>query len=280
MTIEATLLLNDGNAMPRVGFGVWRMSEEEAESALSTALEVGYRSIDTAALYHNEPACGRAIARSGIPRQELFVTTKLDNVDHGRDRVADAFERSRENLGLEFVDLFLIHWPIPKKGLYVETWQAMEALLKNGLARSIGVSNFKPHHLQSLAEVSAVVPAVNQIELNPYLTQEAARSYDAEHGIVTEAWAPLAVGEVLEDETIVEIAGRIGRTPAQVILRWHLQLGNVVIPKSVRRERMEENIAVFDFSLADVDVDAITALHRDRGSGLDPDTYNPGVLVE
>jgi 2,5-diketo-D-gluconate reductase A len=275
MQIENAVQLNDGHAMPRVGFGVWRMSEDEAEAAVATALEVGYRSIDTAALYRNEPACGRAIEASGLSRDEIFVTTKLDNDDHGKDRVLDAFERSRENLGLDYVDLFLIHWPIPKKGLYVETWVAMEKLLEKGVVRSIGVSNFKGHHLDKLAEASEVVPAVNQIELNPYLTQVETRGYDADHGIVTEAWAPLAVGEILANETIAEISTRVGRSPAQVILRWHLQLGNVVIPKSVRRERMQENIEVFDFDLTDGDLEAILALHCDGGSGLDPDTYNP-----
>jgi 2,5-diketo-D-gluconate reductase A len=275
MTIEKTVQLNDGNAMPRVGFGIWRMDEEEAEAAVATALEVGYRSIDTAALYENEPACGRAIAASGLARDEIFVTTKLDNVDHGKDRVAGAFERSRENLGLEYVDLYLIHWPIPKLGLYVETWKAMEGLVEKGVVRSIGVSNFKAHHLESLAEVSEVVPAVNQIELNPYLTQAETRAYDTEKGIVTEAWAPLAVGEVLENEVIAGIAARVERSPAQTILRWHLQIGNVVIPKSVRRERMEENLAVLDFELTGEDVEAISALHRNGGSGLDPDVYNP-----
>lgn len=251
------------------------MSEDEAEAAVGTALEVGYRSIDTAALYRNEQACGRAIAASGLPRGEVFVTTKLDNDDHGKDRVSDAFERSRENLGLDYVDLYLIHWPIPKKDLYVETWVAMEKLVAKGVVRSIGVSNFKPHHLERLSEASEVVPAVNQIELNPYLTQAETRGFDTEKGIVTEAWAPLAVGEVLENEVIAGIAMRVGRTPAQVILRWHLQLGNVAIPKSVRRERMRENIEVFDFQLTGDDVEAISALHCDGGSGLDPDTYNP-----
>lgn len=275
MNDDPTVKLNTGKEMPRVGFGVWRMSEEEAEASVAAALEAGYRSIDTAALYNNEPAVGRALAASGIPREELFVTTKLDNVDHGADRVQDAFERSRENLGLDYVDLYLIHWPIPKKDLYVETWQAMEALVGRGIAKSIGVSNFKPHHLQRLSEASEIVPAVNQVELNPYITQDETRRFDSEHGIATEAWAPLAVGEVLADPVITAIAERVERTPAQVILRWHLQLGNVVIPKSVRAERMRENIELFDFSITDHEVKAITALNCNGGSGLDPDTYNP-----
>ena len=261
--------------MPRVGFGVWRMNEEEAESSVATALDVGYRSIDTAALYRNEPAVGRAIKSSGLPRDEIFVTTKLDNVDHGGDKVADAFERSRKNLDLEYVDLYLIHWPIPKKDLYMETWLAMEELVDRGVVRAIGVSNFKPHHLQRLFDGSQTVPAVNQIELNPYITQDEVRRFDSEHGIATEAWAPLAVGEVLADSVITAIAARVERTPAQVILRWHLQLGNVVIPKSVRAERMRENIELFDFSITDHEVEAITALNCGGGSGLDPDTYNP-----
>lgn len=269
------MTLNNGVEIPRVGFGVWRMSEEETEPAVAAALEAGYRSIDTAALYENEPAVGRAIRASGLPREEVFVTTKLDNNAHGRDLALKAFEESQAKLDLDYVDLYLIHWPLPKKDLYVETWQALETLLEQKVVRAIGVSNFRPHHLQRLFDNSDVVPALNQIELNPYLIQEESREFDTEHGIATEAWAPLAVGGVIEEPVVKGLAERYERTPAQIILRWHLQLGNVIIPKSVRPERMRENLALFDFELDDEAIAAISALHCNGGSGLDPDTYNP-----
>jgi diketogulonate reductase-like aldo/keto reductase len=271
------IILNNGVEMPQLGFGVWQVPDDGAESAVATALEAGYRSIDTAAIYGNEEGVGKAVAASGIPREDLFITTKLWNRDHGYDSTLRALDVSLDKLGLEYVDLYLIHWPLPSRGTFVETYRAFEKLHADGRARAIGVSNFLPEHLRTLIDATAVIPAVNQIELHPHLQQHAAREYHAEQGIATEAWSPLGQGKgLLEVPAIVAIAQKHGRTPAQVVLRWHLQLGNIVIPKSVTPARIRENIEVFDFSLDTEDMAAISALNEDRRLGPDPATFNLG----
>ncbi|AWE53278.1 MULTISPECIES: aldo/keto reductase [Streptomyces] len=269
------IILNNGVEMPQLGFGVWQVPDDEAERAVATALEAGYRSIDTAAIYGNETGTGKAVAASGVPREDVFVTTKVWNSDHGYDSTLRAFDTSVEKLGLEYVDLYLIHWPTPARGTYVDTYKAFEKLLADGRVRAIGVSNFLPEHLERLIEETSVVPAVNQIELHPHLQQHASRDFHAAHGIATEAWSPLGSGKgLLEVPAIVAIARKHGRTPAQVVLRWHLQIGNVVIPKSVTPSRIKENIDVFDFSLDDEDLAAISALNEDRRLGPDPAEFN------
>ncbi|KUL74867.1 MULTISPECIES: aldo/keto reductase [unclassified Streptomyces] len=269
------IILNNGVEMPQLGFGVWQVPDDEAEQAVAAALEAGYRSIDTAAIYGNETGTGKAVAASGVPREDVFVTTKVWNSDHGYDSTLRAFDTSLERLGLEYVDLYLIHWPTPARGTYVDTYKAFEKLLADERVRAIGVSNFLPEHLERLIEETSVVPAVNQIELHPHLQQHASREFHAEHGIATEAWSPLGSGKgLLEVPAIVAIAQKHGRTPAQVVLRWHLQLGNVVIPKSVTPARIKENIEVFDFSLDDEDLAAISALNEDRRLGPDPAEFN------
>jgi diketogulonate reductase-like aldo/keto reductase len=269
------IILNNGVEMPQLGFGVWQVPDDEADQAVATALEAGYRSIDTAAIYGNEEGTGKALASSGIVRQDLFVTTKLWNSDQGYDSTLRAFDTSLEKLGLDYVDLYLIHWPMPAKGTYIDTYKAFEKLYADGRAKSIGVSNFPAEDLDKLIAATSVIPAVNQIELHPHLQQHAAREYHAEQGIATEAWSPLGQGRgLLEVPAIVAIAQKHGRTPAQVVLRWHLQLGNVVIPKSVTPSRIKENIDVFDFSLDTEDIAAISALNEDRRRGPDPATLN------
>ncbi|GGP52905.1 diketogulonate reductase-like aldo/keto reductase [Streptomyces calvus] len=271
------ITLNNGVEMPQLGFGVWQVPDDEAETAVATALEAGYRSIDTAAIYGNEEGTGRAIARSGVAREDLFVTTKLWNSEQGYDSTLRSFDTSLAKLGLDYVDLYLIHWPTPKRDLYVETYKAFEKLHADGRIRAIGVSNFLPEHLERLIGETSVVPAVNQIELHPHLQQHEAREYHAEQGIATEAWSPLGSGKgILEIPAIVAIAQKHGRTPAQVVLRWHLQLGNVVIPKSVTPSRIEENIDVFGFSLDAEDLAAISALNEDRRLGSHPAEFNAG----
>ncbi|MEU6512924.1 aldo/keto reductase [Streptomyces sp. NPDC046978] len=271
------IILNNGVAMPQLGFGVWQVPDDEAQSAVATALEAGYRSIDTAAIYGNEEGVGRAVAASGIPRKDLFVTTKLWNADHGYDPALRALDVSLEKLGLEYVDLYLIHWPLPSRGKYVETYQAMEKINAEGRANAIGVSNFLPEHLRTLIAHTSLIPAVNQIELHPHMQQHAAREYHAQQGITTEAWSPLGQGRgLLEIPAIIAIAQKHNRTPAQIVLRWHIQLGNVVIPKSVTPVRIWENIEVFDFSLDTEDMAAISALNEDRRLGPDPATFGVG----
>lgn len=271
------IILNNGIEMPQLGFGVWQVPDDEAEQAVATALESGYRSIDTAAIYGNEEGTGKAIATSGIPREDLFVTTKLWNSDQGYDSTLRAFDTSLEKLGLDYLDLYLIHWPLPSRGKYIDTYKAFEKLYSDGRVKAIGVSNFYPEYLEKLIEATSVIPAVNQIELHPQLQQHAAREYHAQQGIATEAWSPLGSGKgLLEVPAIVAIAQKHNRTPAQIVLRWHIQQGNVVIPKSVTPSRIRENIDVFDFSLDAEDIAAISALNEDRRLGPDPATFDMG----
>ena len=274
MTTVPTLTLNNGVQIPQLGFGVWQVPNDEVAAAVRTALAAGYRSIDTAAIYGNEEGTGQAIADAGIARDDLFVTTKLWNSEQGYDSTLAAFDESLRKLRLEQVDLYLIHWPCAGQDRYVDTWRAMERLYAEGRIRAIGVSNFHEHHLQRLFDETGTVPAVNQIELHPYLVQADIRKFGEQHDIRTEAWSPLAQGgDVLTDATVVGLAEKYDRTPAQVILRWHLQLGNVVIPKSVTPARIVQNIDVFDFELAPDDVAAIEALDRGHRTGPDPDVF-------
>ena len=274
MTAVPTITLNDGVEIPQLGFGVFQVPPEDTKKATLEALEVGYRHIDTAEMYGNEKGVGEAVAESGIPRDQIFVTSKLNNTFHAREAALGAFDQTLETLGFETLDLFLIHWPLPAVGDYVETWKAMEEMKASGRVRSIGVSNFQPAHLQRLFDETETVPSVNQIEVHPYLTNEVARAFNTEHGIFTEAWSPIAQGAVLTDPVITAIADRVSRTPAQVTLRWHIQRGDIVFPKSVTRSRVEENFALFDFELTDADLAAISGLNRDERTGPDPDTFN------
>jgi 2,5-diketo-D-gluconate reductase A len=270
-----TLDLNDNHQIPQLGFGVFLVPPEEAAAAVSHALKTGYRSVDTAAAYRNERGVGEAIRASGLDRSEIFVTTKVWNNHQGREEARQAFEKSLERLGDDYVDLYLIHWPAPGQDKYVETWETLVELNKDGRARSVGVSNFRVADLELIIEATGVTPAVNQIELHPRFQQSELRAFHAEHGIATESWSPLGRGGLLDDETIVGIASRHERTPAQVILRWHLQLGLIVIPKSVTPSRIEENFGVFDFELTDDDMAAIAALDSPDGRiGPDPAEFN------
>lgn len=274
MSNVPTITLNNGVEMPQLGFGVWQVPPQEAATAVTTALEAGYRSIDTAAAYENEEGVGRALAESGLPRDEVFVTTKLWNAEQGYDSTLRAFDASLARLGLDVVDLYLIHWPMPQVDKYVDTWRAFEKIYSEGRARAIGVSNFQPAHLNRLNELGGTVPAVNQIELHPRLQQAELRAFHARHGIATEAWSPLAQGALLGHETITALAERHGKTPAQIVLRWHLHLGNIVIPKSVTPERIRQNLDVFDFELSDDEIAQIGALDDGTRTGPDPDTFN------
>jgi 2,5-diketo-D-gluconate reductase A len=270
-----TIRLNNGVEIPQLGFGVYQVPPEDTADTVATALEVGYRHIDTAEMYRNEKGVGEAVVRSGIDRGELFVTSKLNNGSHRRDDALRAFDQSLADLGFEYLDLFLIHWPLPGIDVdYVETWKALEEIYAGGRCRAIGVSNFQPHHLRRLFGETEVRPAVNQIEVHPYLAQDDVRAFDADHEIVTEAWSPIAQGKVLGDPAITAIAERLGRTPAQVALRWHVQRGDVVFPKSSSRERMQENFDLFDFELSTGDMATLTGLDRGERTGPDPDTFN------
>jgi 2,5-diketo-D-gluconate reductase A len=270
------ITLNDGRAIPQLGFGVFQIKPAETVAATALALEIGYRHIDTAEMYGNEREVGQAVARSGVPREEVFVTSKLNNGFHRPDDARRAFDRTLAALGFDYVDLFLIHWPLPTlyDGDFVATWQTLIEFQRDGRARSIGVSNFQPHHLDRLADETDVIPAVNQIEIHPYLTQEAVRTFDADHGIATEAWSPIAQGLVLDDPVIVSVAADVERSPAQVVLRWHVQRGDIVFPKSVTDSRVRENFEIFDFELGNDAMGAITGLNRNERTGPDPDTFD------
>ncbi|EOD58801.1 aldo/keto reductase [Amycolatopsis vancoresmycina] len=275
MTSVPVIELNNGVRMPQLGYGVFQVPDDETAAVVKTALETGYRSIDTAAVYGNEKGVGQAIAESGIARDELFVTTKLWNSAQGYDSTLKAFDDSMAKLGLEQLDLYLIHWPTPERGKFVDTWKAFEKLYADGRVRAIGVSNFQPAHLERLMDAANVVPAVNQVELHPYLQQPEVREFDTKNGIATEAWSPLAKGgSLLGDPVVAELAVKHSRTPAQIVLRWHLQLGNVVIPKSVTPSRIEENFDLFGFTLTEEELDSLTPLDRGERTGPDPDTFN------
>lgn len=272
MTSIPTLTLNDGTSIPQLGFGVFKVDPQETERIVAEALELGYRHIDTAAIYGNEEGVGRALASAGIPRDELYVTTKLWNDDQGRQSAPAALDRSLEKLGLDAVDLYLIHWPVPRQDRYVESWEAMQELQATGRTRSIGVSNFLVPHLERLLEAAEVIPAVNQIELHPYHQQPAVTAFGTQHGIATEAWGPLGQNKypLLELPVITGAAEAHGVTPAQIVLRWHLDRGHIVFPKSASRARIASNIDVFGFELTDDERDAITSLERAGRVGGDP----------
>jgi 2,5-diketo-D-gluconate reductase A len=275
MTEVPMITLNNGVQIPQFGFGTFQIDPQQTKEATLTALEIGYRHIDTAQMYGNERQVGEAVRASGLNRDEIFVTSKLNNGAHAYGDALKAFDRTVADLGLDHLDLFLIHWPLPRIGDFVETWQALEEIHRSGRARAIGVSNFQPHHLRRLGTEATIVPAVNQIEVHPYLTQDHLRAFNTERGIATQAWSPIAKGHVLGDPTILRIAQAHDRTPAQVTLRWHLQRGDIVFPKSITRSRVQENLAVFDFHLTDTDISDITALNRNERTGPDPDTFNP-----
>jgi 2,5-diketo-D-gluconate reductase A len=266
------ITLNDGRQIPQLGFGVFQVDPADTERVVTDALEVGYRHIDTAKIYNNEEGVGAAIAASSLPREELFITTKLWNSDQGGQAALDAFDLSMAKLQLDYVDLYLIHWPSPKRGLAVESWLTLETILQSGRAKSIGVSNFTPGLLAPILDAGSVVPAVNQIEFHPYFQQRASAAFDAEHGIVTESWSPLGQGALVDEPEVAAIAAAHGKSVAQVILRWHLQLGNVVIPKSTHKERMAENFALFDFELSADEQAVVTGLDRGGRIGPDPET--------
>jgi 2,5-diketo-D-gluconate reductase A len=272
-----SLRLNDGNAIPQLGFGVFQIDPAETAEAVTRAFEAGYRHIDTAEMYGNEAGVGEAVRASGLAREELFITSKLNNGEHRPDDARAAFARTLQELGLDYVDLFLIHWPLPTlyDGDYVSTWKTLEAFKADGRARSIGVSNFQVEHLERLAAECDVVPAVNQIELHPYLLNEAVRAYGESRGIATEAWSPIAKGQVLDDPVVTDIASAVERSPAQVVLRWHIQRGSIVFPKSTTPERIEENLRLFDFELDDGAMERLSSLDRgeEGRTGPNPDTF-------
>ena len=258
------LQLDDGNSIPQLGFGTFKIPDEDTARAVSVALEVGYRHIDTAQMYRNEAGVGEAVRTSGLPREEIFVTSKLNNPYHRPDHAREAFDRSLDSLGFDYLDLVLIHWPLPMHydGDFVSTWEVMEEFRQSGRVRSIGVSNFEIAHLQALADAGLSKPVVNQIEAHPYLRNDEVRAYCREQDILVQAWSPIAKGQVLADPVVVELARRVGRTPAQVVLRWHVQRGDIVLPKSVTDERVRENFAIFDFELDSEDMAAIDSLER------------------
>lgn len=267
--------LNNNLSIPQLGFGVWKVPNDDANVAVSQALETGYRLIDTAKVYGNEEGVGQAIAKSDVPREDLFITTKVWNADHGYDATLKAFDKSLDRLGLDYVDLYLIHWPTPKYDQYVETYQALEKLYKDGRTKAIGVCNFDIEHLQRVMDECEVVPAINQVECHPYLQQKELKQFCKEHGIMLEAYSPLMNGTyVMENPVIKELAETHGKTPAQIILRWHLQSDVVVIPKTVTPSRMEENLNVFDFELSQADMDKIATLDRNERNNSLPSENN------
>jgi 2,5-diketo-D-gluconate reductase A len=275
VTVIPDVTLNNGQQIPQLGFGVFLVDPQDTVAAVSTALEAGYRHIDTAEMYGNEKEVGEAIRRSGLDRDEVYVTSKLLNEAHEPDDARQAFDESLKALGFDYLDLFLIHWPLPTRygGDFVSTWRTLEEFYRDGRARSIGVSNFQPHHLRRLHGETEIIPAVNQIEVNPYLTQDEVRAFCAEHQIAVEAWSPLGRGNVLGDPEITRIARREAKTPAQVVLRWHIQRGDIIFPKSVTPERIRENIDIFDFGLSADEFEAISALNRNERTGPDPDKF-------
>ncbi|ROR72749.1 aldo/keto reductase [Bogoriella caseilytica] len=268
-----TLTLNDGNSIPQLGLGVFLVEEDQTEEIVGAALAAGYRHIDTAKVYGNEEGVGRAIAKSGIPREDLFITTKLANDDQGYDSALKAIDGSLERLGLDYVDLYLIHWPVPSKGKYVETWKAMEQIKASGKAKSVGVSNFQTHHLQDLFDNTELVPAVNQVELHPKFAQGELRAFCDQHGIAIESWGPLGQGKypLLEEPAVVAAAETHGKSPAQVVIRWHLQHGLIVFPKTSSPERAQQNLDVFDFELTEAELAAVDALDEGLRVGGHPD---------
>ena len=276
MSAVPEIMLNNGQAIPQFGFGVFLVQPEETVAAVSTALQTGYRHIDTAEGYGNEKEVGEAIRKSGLDRADVFVTSKLDNSAHRPDDARRAFDASLDALGFDYLDLFLIHWPLPTRydGDFVSTWRTLEEFYRDGRARSIGVSNFQAHHLRRLHTETEVAPAINQIEVHPYLTQDELRAFCAEHQIAVEGWAPIGQGRVLDDPEIVSIAGRVGKTPAQVVLRWHIERGDIIFPKSVTPGRIRENFDIFGFELSGEDVERITALNRNERFGPDPDKFD------
>lgn len=278
MTTIANLTLNDGRAIPQLGFGTYLVPPGDTAEVVRTAFEIGYRHIDTAEMYNNEHGVGEAVRTSGLDRDEVFITSKLSNAFHRPDDARRAFETTLAELGLDYIDLFLIHWPLPTQydGDYVSTWQTLEEFQRDGRARSIGVSNFQPSHLDRLATETDTVPAVNQIEVHPYLPNDEVRAYGREHSIVTESWSPLAQAKVLRDPAVQAIAERLGRAPSQVVLRWHIDRGDVVFPKSMSALRMRENMDIFDFELASDDIEAISALQQGEAAriGPHPDTFD------
>jgi 2,5-diketo-D-gluconate reductase A len=270
------VLLNNGRRIPQFGFGVFQIKPADTVEATLRALEAGYRHIDTAEMYGNEREVGEAVAKSGLDRADVFVTSKLNNGFHRPDDARRAFDETLKALGFDYVDLFLIHWPLPTRydGDFVSTWQTLEEFYRDGRARSIGLSNFQPHHVRRLHEETEVPPAVNQIEVHPYLTQPEVREFCAAHQIAVEAWSPIAQGKVLDDPTVRALAEKYGKSPAQVVLRWHVERGDIVFPKSVTPERIVENIDIFDFELDGEDVEAISALNRNERTGPDPDVFD------
>ena len=278
MSTVPSVSLNDGNSIPQLGFGVYQIKPEDTVEAVTRALGIGYRHIDTAEMYGNEKEVGEAIRASGLDRGDVFVTSKLNNSFHEPGDARQAFETTLSDLGLDYVDLFLIHWPLPTvyNGDYVSTWKVLEEFHRDGRSRSIGVSNFQIEHLERLAAETDTVPAVNQIEVHPYFANNDVRGYGQEHGIVTEAWSPIAQGAVLDDPTIARIAEKVGKSTAQVVLRWHIQRGDIIFPKSVTPSRMKENFELFDFELAPDDMDAISGLDQgeDGRTGPHPDVFD------
>jgi 2,5-diketo-D-gluconate reductase A len=275
MTAVPEVMLSNGTMIPQLGFGVFLIPPADTAQAVTAALQAGYRHIDTAEMYGNEEQVGEAIAKSGLDRGDVFVTTKLSNDAHEPDDARRAFDGSLAALGFEYVDLFLIHWPLPTRygGDFVSTWNTLQEFYRDGRARSIGVSNFQEHHLRRLHTECEIPPAVNQIEVHPYLTQNELRDFCAQHQITVEAWSPIGRGLVLEDPTIVAIAEKYGKSPAQAVLRWHIQRGDIIFPKSVQPDRIAENLDIFDFELSLEDEEAITALDRGQRRGPDPDTF-------
>ncbi|WP_371408406.1 aldo/keto reductase [Micromonospora zamorensis] len=269
--------LNDGTTIPQLGFGVFQIEPKDTVAAVTTALETGYRHIDTAEMYGNEAEVGEAVRMSGLDRGSVYVTSKLNNGFHRPDDARKAFDSTLAALKMDYIDLFLIHWPLPTlyDGDYVSTWKVLEEFQRDGRARSIGVSNFQVAHLERLAAEADVVPAVNQIEAHPYFTNDEVRAYGREHNILTEAWSPIAQGKVLDDPTVLDIAGQLDRTPAQVVLRWHVQRGDIIFPKSTTPKRIEENTRIFDFELDDTAMERITALNKGEAGrqGPNPDTF-------